>query len=187
MRELKIKYLNHIFLTTMKKIVLVIIIIVAFFALPISIFAVNVPVSADAKAKIIAPIQLANSTALDFGTISTSAAVGTVTIPATVTPTATATGGVTILNSPKTASTFTVTGMPNAAYILTLPTSAATLKDNNGTGSNTMTVDTWIESATETISVGGSDIFYVGGTLHIGASQVAGEYKGTFNVTVAYN
>lgn len=171
----------------MKKVILLIVIIAAFIALPVSLMAVNVPVSADAKAKIIAPIQLANSTALDFGTISTSAALGTVTIPATVTPTAAATGGVTILSSTKTAATFTLTGMPNATYILTLPASAATLKDNSGLGTNEMTVDTWIESATETISIGGSDIFYVGGTLHIGASQIAGDYKGTFQITVAYN
>ncbi len=34
---------------------------------------------------------------------------------------------------------------------------------------------------------GGSDTFNVGATLHVGATQAAGPYSGTFAVTVNYN
>ncbi len=35
--------------------------------------------------------------------------------------------------------------------------------------------------------VGGSDTFNVGATLNVGATQAAGTYSGTFDVTVNYN
>ena len=37
------------------------------------------------------------------------------------------------------------------------------------------------------LSAGGTQTLYVGGTLNVGATQVAGVYAGTFDVTVTYN
>ena len=43
------------------------------------------------------------------------------------------------------------------------------------------------DAVTGTLSADGNDSFTVGGTLTVAAAQTAGEYAGTFNVTVAYN
>jgi hypothetical protein len=168
----------------MKKIFLSIVVLAAVVALPSRVMAVDIITPADAKAKIIVPIQLANSNSLDFGTISTSATAGTVTL--TPAGASSITGGVTLLNSTKTAASFTVTGLASATYTVTLPAAAATLTDVESS-TYTMTVDAWANSTAGTLSSLGTQDFTVGGTLHVGASQGAGTYKGTFNVTVAYN
>jgi hypothetical protein len=38
-----------------------------------------------------------------------------------------------------------------------------------------------------TLDVTGAQTLLVGATLHVGVSQAANPYSGTFNVTVAYN
>ncbi len=51
-----------------------------------------------------------------------------------------------------------------------------------------MTIDTFNHDAGATPTLaGGSDTFNVGATLHVGATQAAGTYSGTFSVTVNYN
>ena len=52
-----------------------------------------------------------------------------------------------------------------------------------------MSVDTFNHDAgaTPSLSGGGSDTFNVGATLNVGATQAAGTYSGTFDVTVNYN
>ncbi len=78
---------------------------------------------------------------------------------------------------------FTVTGASGQAYFITLPASATL-----SSGGNTMTVDTFNHDAGATPTlVGGSDAFNVGATLNVGATQAAGTYSGTFDVTANYN
>ncbi len=76
-----------------------------------------------------------------------------------------------------------MTGASGATYSITLPSSAILTS-----GGDTMTVDTYTDDAGATPTlVGGSDTFNVGATLHVGATQAAGTYSGTFSVTVHYN
>jgi hypothetical protein len=150
--------------------------------------------SANATANVIRPITLTKNVDLAFGNVVPAAGAGTMVLPATSgTPTATFTSGVTQPGTTQhgtvTAAKFTAGGEGSFTYSITLPASAATLV--GPALSVDMTVDTWTVSTAGTLSgtagTGGTEIFYVGGTLNVGAAQAPGGYTGTFSVTVAYN
>ncbi|MEM1105666.1 MAG: DUF4402 domain-containing protein [Pseudomonadota bacterium] len=144
--------------------------------------AIAADVQSTAGAKIVAPLQITNMTALYFGTIAPSAtAADTVIVDAAGNKTCGA--ELTCLSSDHTAASFNVTGEPESAYTITLPSSVAI---SNGNGGN-MTVNAFAGSkASGTLSLGGTDSFNVGGTLNVAANQATGEYTGTFTVTVEY-
>lgn len=143
--------------------------------------------SATATATILTPIAITKDIDMNFGNLAVNNTAGTVILAPDGTRTATA--GVTFLPTNPgtvTAAAFTVTGLADATYSITLPSGATTLTS----AGNTMTVDTWTSSPTPTGTLtGGSEEVYVGGTLNVGASQPAGIYiSGTpFTVTVNYN
>lgn len=149
--------------------------------------------SANATATIIRPITLTAQRDLAFGAVVPGAAVGTMVLTAASTTVASVTGGVTqpgTQSGAVSSAQFKVDGEGGFTYSITLPASAATITDG---ASHNMTVDTWTSDigATGTLSnalgAAGTQTFYVGGTLHVAATQVAGNYTGTFSVTVAYN
>ena len=147
----------------------------------------NVSATATATGTIIAPIAIAKNVDMNFGNIVSGAALGTVVLtPAGV---RSKTGGAFLpstLPGTVTAASFTVTGATGYTYAITLPAAVTTVTS----GANTMTVDTWTSTPTGTGTLaGGTQTLTVGGTLHVGANQVAGTYvSGTaFTVTVAYN
>jgi len=143
--------------------------------------------SAIAAANIITPIQILKAADLSFGNIVAGTTAGTVTVSHG--GSRTKTGGVT---SPAatpgtiTAAKFNISGLPNATYSITLPTSITITK--NG-GSETMTIENFNSdpNGTGTIGIDGTQILAVGATLNVGESQAAGTYQGDFSVTVAYN
>jgi len=94
-------------------------------------------------------------------------------------------GDAALLGGTTTAASFTASGSGSQTYTITLPGSASTLSDG---AAHTMTVDSVSSSVggTGTLTAG-TQTFTVGGTLHVGANQVAGAYTGSFSVTVAYN
>jgi len=171
----------------MKNLILVAVLLLTVSAL--SFAQPNVSVTATATGTIISPIAIAKNVDMNFGNIVAGAAIGTVVLtPAGV---RSKTGGAFLpstLPGTVTAASFTVTGATGYTYAITLPGAATTVTS----GGNTMTVDTW--TSTPTVALGGSlaggtQTLTVGGTLHVGANQVAGTYvSGTaFTVTVAYN
>ena len=139
-------------------------------------------------AKVIAPITLQNTgnTPLNFGTVSRSSAAGTVTVPTS--GNRTSTGGVGVLSSSSySPAPFTVTGETSANFNIALPINGTVLLTRTS-GSETMPVNTFLSSigTSPTLSSTGLATFVVGATLLIGANQIAGDYKGSFAVTVAY-
>lgn len=141
----------------------------------------------DATATLITPISIVNDVAMDFGTVAGSATAGTVVMAATSGADLTPTGGCTVISGTPTAGKFTVTGEGTQAFTITLPASSITL---TGSGGGDITVDTWTcseASLTTAALVGGTLVFYVGGTLNVGADEVAGTYDGSFNIVVDYN
>lgn len=135
----------------------------------------------DAGAKIIAPLQISNSTALYFGTIAPSVTESDTVL---VSPQGAKTCGVelTCMTDDHTAAEFRVTGEADASYTIALPTQ---IQLSNGAGMN-MTVNDFTGSKANGTLVAGQDDFTVGGTLEVGANQSSGEYTGTFIVTVEY-
>lgn len=151
------------------------------FAVSLGAFAQSTA-TATATAVIVSPITIAQVNDMNFGNIIADADGGTVVLVPAGTRTLT---GLTSPSLPGTvnAASFTVTGLADAAYTVTLPASHTI-----SSGANNMTVDTFTSDAGATIT-GGSVTVNVGATLNVGASQPAGTYtSGTgFSVTVNYN
>lgn len=85
---------------------------------------------------------------------------------------------------------FTVTGTPNAAYTITLPSNGSVIMQTGAGGANeTIAVNnfTSFPSGNGTLSAGGSQLLLVGATrAALGASQVVGNYTAAYTVTVVY-
>lgn len=148
--------------------------------------------SATASATVVTPIAITKATDLVFGNFYPSATAGTVNVDTN--GTRSATGGVTVAVSGATAAAakFDVTGQGSATYTITYA-SGVTL-----TGPGTAMALTQIsdltgaggasgQAATGTLTAGGTQSIYVGGSLAVGANQVAGAYTGNITATVAYN
>jgi len=138
-------------------------------------------VEADAGAKIIAPLQISNATALYFGTIAPSI---TTADEVVVTPAGAKSCGaeLTCLTDDHTAAAFNVSGEADASYTIDLPSN---ITISNGAGGS-MDVNDFTGSKSGGTLVSGSDNFTVGGTLEVAANQPTGEYTGTFTVGVEY-
>ncbi len=149
----------------------------------------SVTANAPATANIVTPLGITKSVDMNFGNIAVNANAGTVVLGTN--NTRTVTGGITLPGTTGTvaAAQFSVTGQTGYTYSITLPAAALTLTRTSGT--ETMTVNTWVSNigTTGTLSASGAQTIIVGATLNVGGSQVAGEYKNLtgFPVTVNYN
>lgn len=133
-----------------------------------------------ASVTVVVPISLTKTADLNFGAVTAVATPSVVTIAANGARTGDA--NVLIGGGSPAAASFTVAGDADRAFTFTLPAGAATLTS----GVDTMTVDTWTSDAPATVT-GGSVPVNVGGNLNLGAAQAAGDYTGTFAVTVTYD
>lgn len=144
---------------------------------------------ADANLNIVIPIAIENNTELNFGIIVASGSAGTVRI--TPTGTRSRTGGATFISSmPGTVSAaqFTVNGMSNATYSLTLPSNTAVrISSPGGVDMQVRQFRSSLDSQAPKLNSSGTQTFTVGATLRVNANQAPGIYTGTFNITVAYN
>jgi hypothetical protein len=148
---------------------------------------------ATTSADVAAPIKitLTTGTALDFGAFLPAATAGTLTVYTDGTRDPAPTGGVALVTSPTDAAEFLVEGAPDAGFSITVAASTLT-----GPGTAMTLAPKWdvttgaavgTNPASSTLSSTGAKTIYVGGTLSVGASQVAGAYSGTVDVTVEYN
>lgn len=161
-------------------------IFVSAIALTLPVAAIAAPGDSDtatgtATATVVAPIELEHDAgaALSFGSFLAGAG-GTVV----VTPggAGSVSGDVEFVSgSVNTADSFTVAGDANRSFTI----SATGGSVSNGT--ETMTFTTAVSSASDTLDTNGDGSFTVGGTLTVAADQVAGDYTGTYDATVAYN
>lgn len=141
-----------------------------------------VDASATISASIIAPIGISATTPMSFGDIGPSEFSGSLVLSNS--GAALATNVTEVPGGIVSEGVFTVTGDGNAAYSVTLP-SSATLSS----GANTMTITGFNHDggATPTIAGGGSRDLSIGATLNVGANQSGGAYTGTYQVIVNYN
>ena len=138
-----------------------------------------VSATAQAGATIIAPMTIAKNVDLNFGNIASGSAAGSVVLSTAGVRTATS---VTLpsVNGTVSAAGFTVSGLANASYKITLPGSTTI-----SSGTNSMTINSFTENASNVLA-GGTETFQVGATLNLAANQAAGSYTGSFAVTVDY-
>ncbi|MGD8571885.1 MAG: DUF4402 domain-containing protein [Gammaproteobacteria bacterium] len=137
----------------------------------------------NAQAVIVNPITIAESQAMNFGSIGPAAAASTVVL-STAGAVSSAAADL-VPGTGAAAGVFSVSGEAGYTYAITLPVSATLTS-----GANTMTVDTWTTatgSGTATLDGTGADTVNVGATLNVGAGQAAGTYTGTYTITVDYN
>lgn len=140
-------------------------------------------VTATVTAEVLNSLTLTASGNLEFGQIAANTG-GTVIVNSNAT--VSQTGGL-VSTGTRSPASFSVTGSPNAMVLVTVPSGAATLTRANGT--ETMTLDgfnTNPNGAFQLDPTTGNGVFSVGGTLHVGSSQVPGTYSGTFNIGVEY-
>ena len=144
--------------------------------------------SASANATIITPIAITHEGKpdLNFGNIVAGTATGTVTVDTEGNRTSST--GITLPNATPgdfQAAKFTVTGLADATYAITLPTSI----DISETAGEDMTVTGFTSNPDEAgkLAADGKQTLSVGARLNVDAGQVAGDYTGEFSVTVAYN
>lgn len=135
-----------------------------------------------AVAEVVAPITVTHVTnaSLNFGTF-TAGTGGTVVVARD--GTGSSTGDVVLLSGSIEASDeFTVAGDGDRTFTITTDDSDVTHTD----GSTTMAFTTDAR-ADHTLSAAGAADFTVGGTLTVAGNQLAGNYSGTYVVTVDYN
>lgn len=134
--------------------------------------------SATASAKILRDITITKTSDLQFGSIVSTTSAATVTV--TTGGARTCSGGLVCVGTP-TAAAFNVQGSEGAVVSFTGPASVTL----NGSVSGSMTAALNYSSNSQTLGATGAN-FQVGGVLNVGASQAAGDYTGTFNVTANY-
>ena len=141
--------------------------------------------TATATATILTPLALTKTVDISFGNLAVNTNPGTITLPAAAAPVRTVTGGVTLMPAGTvTAASFNLTGVTNAAIAITLPVDGSVSLIGPGAP---ILANTFTSNMPATLT-GGSLTFYVGTTLSIAASQVAGVYtSAAFSVTVNYN
>lgn len=154
-------------------------------------FAQGASATADAGGRIIQPLKLTATQALEFGDIIKGQ--NTVIVAADGSRTATDTDLLlTLTSGGKTpqAAEFEIEGEPGLAYVVTYESNV----ELNGPDSATMSVGSFTTNATLTLpnvstegTTAGKDTFNVGASLTVSADQKPGVYHGTFEVTVNYN
>jgi hypothetical protein len=143
--------------------------------------------TANATAEVIKAISITKSADLNFAGIVPAASAGSVKVAADGTRTCTTVS----CAGTAAAASFSVSGESGYTYAVTLPGANVSLAHATDTTASMTIVSTSFAEAsgsgTHTLDANGADTVTVGATLDVGANQVAGDYSGSFNVTVEYN
>ena len=149
--------------------------------------------SANASATVVAPIAVAAVVDLVFGSFAPGAG-GSVTV--STSGVRTASGPVLLTATPSSAARFNITGQAGATYSI-VHTGTVVLTNTIGAGGETMALTKFSDltganatsgtATSGTLSGLGAQSLFVGGTLAVGPTQVAGLYTGTVVATVEYN
>ena len=144
-----------------------------------------------ATSVVVRPNTLVKVDDLDFGTIAAGPTAGTVTVNA-LTGARTATGGATPVGTLAQRAMFQGTG---GILLITVSGDTSVTLTRTGGGAPAMTASLVRAATTSgggiallggTLLPSGVQTYYVGGTLNVGANQPAGDYSGTFQLTVNY-
>jgi len=143
------------------------------------------------NAAVVRPNTLIKTDDLDFGTMTSGTTGGTVSINA-VTGARTTTGGVTPIGAGTQRAVFQGTG---GILLITVSGDTSVTLVRAGGGASNMTATLVRAASTSgggiallsgTLLPSGVQTYYIGGTLTVPANQPAGDYSGTFTLTVNY-
>ena len=153
------------------------------FAAVMSYAAETTQATGQAHAKIVSAAAISHdSTVLDFGTLVKPTSAATVTLDAVATPTPHDSTGLVRAAGGVSSDHFSLSNLEEGmSYTLQIPTST-TVSD----GTHSMTVNLTPSASSFTGTAAGTDVLYVGGTLNINANQDAGDYTGTYLVSLTY-
>jgi hypothetical protein len=144
-----------------------------------------------ANAAVVRPNTLVKTDDLDFGTLVSGPTGGTASVNA-VTGARTTSGGVTAAGNDAQRAIFQGTG---GLLLITVSGSTSVTLSRVGGGAPTMTASLVRAASTggggitllgATLLPSGIQTYYIGGTLTVPANQPAGDYTGTFTLTVNY-
>jgi hypothetical protein len=144
-----------------------------------------------ANAVVVRPNTLIKTDDLDFGALLSGPAGGTVTINP-VTNARSAAGGVTLVGGDGRRAAFQGTG---GLLLITVSGSTSVTLTRAGGGAPPMTASLVRAATTSgggiallgaTLLPSGVQTYYIGGTLNVPPNQPAGDYSGTFTLTVNY-
>lgn len=142
--------------------------------------------TATATAEILSTLAITNTAGLNFGTIAVNGA-GTAVVGADGNNSCSTT---LVCGGTRAPAAFRITGSDTVGVNAIVPTTATTLTYLGWTGAGaapTMSLSSFTSYfPTGTTLVGGETNVLVGGSLAVGAAQVAGVYSGTFDVSVEY-
>ena len=145
--------------------------------------------TATASGTVVAPIAIVAATNLAFGTFAPGAG-GNVTV--STSGVRSSTGPVLLGAGASSAARFNITGQAGLTYSIT---HAGSTQLSNGSSFMTLTKFsdlTGVNGSSGNVSSGmldgaGTQSLFVGGTLAVGANQLAGLYSGSIVATVEYN
>ncbi len=135
-----------------------------------------------ATAEVLSSLTVTATADLQFGQIAANTG-GSVTVNAD--SSVSKTGGL-ISTGSRAPAAFDVVGSPNAMVIVSLPTASVNLTRVSGTETMQLGSFNTDPNGAFQLDTAGAGSFNVGGTLTVGANQVAGTYTGTFQVSVEY-
>ncbi len=144
-------------------------------------------VDGNAVASLIAPLSIAENSAMDFGTLSGGPSAGIVVLTTAGTRNTDPAGDIQIIGNDGAAGVFTIAGESGQNYIITF-SAEATISDGLG---NSMTVDTFDDTSLGTLP-DTTEIFQVGANLNLGVDQPGGAYStantggSPYTITVNY-
>lgn len=149
--------------------------------------------TATASGTVVAPIAIAATANLAFGSLAPGAG-GNVTV--STSGVRASTGPILLGGAPSSAARFHITGQADSTYTIT-HSGTAVLTNTTGSGGETMALTKFSDltgangtsgSATSgTLDILGSQTLFVGGSIAVASNQVAGVYTGTVTATVEYN
>ena len=139
---------------------------------------------AEARGTVLLPLTLTEDANLDFGTVLSSAAAGTVSNDADTGARSVTLGVTGVAINPGHRALFTGYGTPNTQVNLSITYPAFLVSGANVVGVTSLNFDSG--GTTRTLNAAGTFQVGVGGDFSIAANQPNGLYTGTFTVTAQY-
>lgn len=146
------------------------------------------PASGVATATSLSPLSLAESAAMDFGTVAAGSTASSVVLDSSGVRSVSGDGQI-LASGPGFPGQFVLTGEPSQSYTLTISGPAVL----TNAGGEQITATGFTHNSSGVVPAGGSETFQVGATLNLAPSQPAGNYSTTnaggtpYSITINYN